>query len=243
MIYKKILVTLIQLIILFYFHFIPKNKLTPKKCHLANHPWALPISRDSMRVLRNKKTAPAAEAKKLCSIVPSKHVPIISLCLSIVSCAAMTSFLNMLTNRRLLLLKETQLSLPGKLCAAKWQIPSEKQMIGSKSTETSSTFYLLLNKWGTQTSKLSTKNLQLSTQIFPSTSLKRLRCILLKMKSYNCRLDNQSTKSSRLKYQDLNIREALALEHYGSVSGPSFLGSRLTRYLYSPMTQSICSPS
>jgi hypothetical protein len=85
--------------------------------------------------------------------------------------------------------------------------------------------------------------LQLSTQIFPSTSLKRLRCILLKMKSYNCRLDNQSTKSSRLKYQDLNIREALALEHYGSVSGPSFLGSRLTRYLYSPMTQSICSPS
>jgi hypothetical protein len=85
--------------------------------------------------------------------------------------------------------------------------------------------------------------LQLSTQIFPSTSLKRLRCILQKMKSYNCRLDNPSTKSSRLKFQDLNIREALVLEQYGSVSGPSFLGSRLTRYLRSPMTQSICSPS
>jgi hypothetical protein len=44
--------------------------------------------------------------------------------------------------------------------------------------------------------------LQLSTQILASTSLKRLRCILLKMKSYNCRCDYQSTKSSQLKFQD-----------------------------------------
>jgi hypothetical protein len=67
----------------------------------------------------------------------------------------------MITGRSLLLSKEIQLSLTGRISAVKWQKASARSRIISKNMALSSIFSLLRNKMATHSLKVTTKNLQL----------------------------------------------------------------------------------